>query len=261
MPDKMPWPGRDECLAALREGDGAGVRVAVLDTGVDLENECFAGLRFGGAWEAKADAHGVSVIEVETGDPVGHGTGIAGIIHRIAPDAEIISIRVLDVSSRQMRHQVIQAGAELAIRLGAPILNCSFGVPGTGFAVGSYLSWTDLAVRENRIVVGASSNDSAEAPEWPSHLSAVIGVTAADCGDEEIIWREGRAVEVAAAGLRVEVPLPGDGKNLVSGSSFAAARVSGMLARLISCFPGLSPALAREALRHAGSGERRGPQA
>jgi hypothetical protein len=88
----------------------------------------------------------------------------------------------------------------------------------------------------------------------------VIGVTAADCAEEEIIWRGGRAVEVAAEGLRVEVPLPGGGTNLVSGSSFAAARVSGMLARLVSCFPGLSPSLARETLRHAGGGERKGSQ-
>lgn len=248
-----PWPSRQDCLDALRQGDGSGARIAILDTGVDGSHRDMEGVRLLSTWGFRCDESGIVENEIPATDPTGHGTAIASIINRIAPRAEIVSIRVLDAESRRHRHEVIRQGAFLAARLGVSILNCSFGVPGTAATIFSYMGWSDEMLRSGKTVVGACSNDSEEMPEWPSHLASAIGVTAGNCHPEEIHFRSGRTIPFAAAGVGIDVPAPGGGRRLVTGSSFAAAHVTGLLARLHSSFPGLSPALAREALVHLSS--------
>lgn len=245
MPPR-PWPTREQALAALHTGTGAGVQVAILDTGVDAAHPWLAGLHLTGSW--KADVHAST--EVAPEDPVGHGTAIAGIIHRLAPAAAVLAIRVLGADQRQQRHEVIRRGAHLAIAHGAAILNCSFGVPGTAYTLPLYKAWTDHAFHAGRLVVAASSNLDPDAPEWPAFFPQVLAVTAAECPPETVGWRDQQPVPLTAAGDGIRVPAPGGGESTVSGSSFAAAHVSGLLARLLSQFPGLSPSLAREALEH-----------
>lgn len=252
MKPKRLWPTWDECLAAIRDGDGAGVRVAVLDTGVDISHQALSSLRLGGSWEVRPEGDGMRVAAVNAGDVAGHGTAVAALIHALAPAAEILSVRVLDAGLRQDRHRAIREGAGFALRSGAQILNCSFGVVGSAFRMPDYLEWVDAAFRQGRIVVGACGNQSPEIAEWPSHLATVVGVTAAALEPETIRWRSDCAVEIEAAGVDAEVPVPGGGMRRVTGSSFATARVSGLLARLVACFPGLTVEFAREAMRHYG---------
>ncbi len=246
MTESRPWPARAECLEALRTGDGSGVRVAVLDTGLDAAHEDFANLVLAGAW--KADA--VTCKAVEAVDPVGHGTGITGIIHRLAPGAELMMVTVLEADQRQRRHETIRAGAGFAMEQGAAILNCSFGVPGTAYTLPLYKDWTDRAFHGGHLVVAASSNENPSFPEWPAFFSQVLGVGAAELPPGELQWCEGHPIPLKAAGAGISAPVPGGGHARMTGSSFAAAHVSGMLARLLSVFPGLSPSMAREALEH-----------
>lgn len=239
------WPARHECLDALRCGTGAGVTVAILDTGIDTRHPDFATVDFQGTWQVTCDGECFQVQEAEPCDLAGHGTSIAGIIHRMAPQARIMSIAVLDPRLRQYRHEAICRAAEHALRKGANLLNCSFGVPGTTHTLPVYRSWTGLAFRQRVPVIAASSALSAE---WPASFEHVIGVAAEPVSPECILHRPHREVAFAAAGSEIPVPVPGGGHRLVSGSSFAAAHVSGLLSRLLSTFPTLSPSLAREAL-------------
>ena len=80
------------------------------------------------------------------------------IIHALAPEAELMSIRVLDFELVQQRHQVFHQAALHAIQMGANILNCSFGSPGSSARLPVYKSWPDKAFLANCHVVAASSN-------------------------------------------------------------------------------------------------------
>lgn len=244
MLKRRPWPAREACLEALRHGDGAGVRIAILDTGLDASHPDFSRLNLAGSWKA-----GVAHCEEKSpADPVGHGTAIAGIIHRLAPRAEILAVTVLDPDQRQQRHEVIRSGVRHAMREGAAVLNCSFGVPGTAYTLPLYKDWTDRAFHDGHLVVAASSNDDPAAPEWPAFFPQVLAVAAGELAPGELEWCEGHPVPWKAAGSGIEVPVPGGGHARVTGSSFAAAHVSGLLARLLSAFPSLSPSMARESL-------------
>ncbi len=246
MVRRRPWPSREACLEALLHGDGTGVKIAVLDTGLDAAHPDFSRLKLAGVWKAGADACHAAA----PADPVGHGTGIAGIIHRLAPRAELMAITVLGADLRQRRHEAIRSGALHAIREGAAVLNCSFGVPGTAYALPFYKDWTDHAFHCGRLVVAASSNDDPSLPEWPAFFPQVLGIAAGELAPEVLEWCEEHPIPLKAAGSGVTVPVPGGGHARVSGSSFAAAHVSGLLARLLSAHPGLSPSMAREALEH-----------
>jgi subtilisin family serine protease len=115
----------DEARQALTSGTGKGVRIAVLDSGIEVDHPGLVGR------ELADDLHVVDSgiqVEVKSGDGTdifGHGTAIAGVIRPIAPDAEIGSIRVLG-ESLASRSVIIREGIRQAIDRDYRILNCSF---------------------------------------------------------------------------------------------------------------------------------------
>jgi hypothetical protein len=78
---------------------------------------------------------------------------------------------------------------------------------------------------------------SPETSEWPAYLSSVLGVDCALSNDTGLRYVPGRMVEFAAADAEVRVPWKDRGHRVMTGSSFAAAWLSGMLARLLSIYP------------------------
>jgi len=165
-------------------------------------------------------------------DVYGHGTALASIIWKLAPAAEIGSFRVLGpyLSARSV---LVARAAERALELGYEVINCSFtcGLPGH---LPLYKSWADRAARLGVSVVAASGSHEEQRPEWPAHLGTVLGV---DCGpgpDSGLGRREGSPVEFLAPGAEVDVAWNQGGRRLMTGSSFAAAHLSGLVARILS---------------------------
>ena len=99
---------------------------------------------------------------------------MAGILREIAPEAEIGSFRVLDMSN-QSQSEMICFGAHLAIERGYHILNCSFGARHKPQVL-MFKDWVDRAYLSGVHVVSACNNEDFRKPEWPGDFGTVITV-------------------------------------------------------------------------------------
>jgi len=242
------WITPDEAAAAVKRGTGRGVRIAVLDSGVDVAHPGLAELQLADDLAIVHEGLALKTVPGEGVDVYGHGTAVAGIIHETAPEASIGSIRVLG-EALASRTAIIMEGARIAIERGYHILNCSLGC-GIPEHVLKYKSWVDDAYLQGIHVVAACNNQDVTRPEWPGFFTSVLTVNmAAEATDGEIFYRPGHLVEFAARGMDVKVFWKNGETKIMSGSSFAAPRVAGILARLLSEYPGIAP-LQAKALFH-----------
>ncbi len=233
--------------AALRTHTGAGVRVAVLDSGIDTSHEALAGLTLRDDIAFERDGSFLRVTD-GTGDSMGHGTAVAWIIRSIAPEAEIGSFRILDADLRS-RTTLVWEAARLAVEKGYHILNCSFGTPGDARFVMPYKEWTDLAYLNGVHIVAACNNHDCTTREWPGWFPTVITVNLASMSPDTWTRRTGSLVEFMAHGHDVRVPWRDGAWRVVTGSSYAAPRLSGSLACLLHACPGISIEEAKILLR------------
>ena len=242
------WITPAEAMAAIRCGRGRGVKIAVLDSGVEASHPALEGLELLDDIAVVEDGMKLKVAAGEGRDLYGHGTAVAGIIRATAPEAEIGSIRVLG-ESLAARTAIILEGARQAIERGYHIINCSLGC-GVPEHVLKYKCWVDEAYLRGVHVVAACNNTDSARPEWPGFFTSVLTVNMARTAtDGELFYKPGHLVEFAARGVDVEVPWSGGGIKKVTGSSFAAPRVTGMLACMLSEAPKITP-LQAKALFH-----------
>jgi subtilisin family serine protease len=237
----LPWITPEDAAQALRKGTGRGVRIAILDSGVEWSHPALAGACRGDDVVLRQE-NGRLVSEDGCGEDVfGHGTAVAGILHALAPEAELGSFRVLD-DSNQARSEIICEGARLALDRGYQVLNCSFGARLRNQVL-LFKEWTDRAYQEHCHVIAACNNDDFRRPEWPGDFTSVITVNMQAGVPEDVLFRHrpGAMVEFAALGVAVRLPWKGGQWVTNTGSSFAAPRVSALLARLLSQHPGLYP--------------------
>lgn len=242
----MSWITLEQARTALAEGDGDGVRIAVLDSGIDAEHPGFVNLELDHDLTIGSRG-GRMQLEKGTGDVFGHGTAVAGILHRCAPKARLGSIRVLG-HFKESRSAVIYEGVKQAARLGYDILQCSFGAPAKASDAAIYQGWVEAAYLRGIHIVAAGSNSGFHAREWPAHFPSVIAVGADRKNRDTLIHTNGSLVEFATSGREPDALWPGGGTREVLGSSFAAPKVAGMLARLLSAYPRLHPLTAKSLL-------------
>lgn len=241
------WPTLEDARHWLHHGTGRGIKVAVLDSGIEAGHSSLARMSLADDLAIDLDGNRLSILPGEGRDTFGHGTAVAGIIHRLAPDAQIGSFRVLGQELRS-RTMIIRAAALLAIERGYHILNCSFGCSREDHVL-FYKDWIDEAYVHGRHIVAACNNQDFTRREWPGHFPTAITVNFCRCSrPEEFQYRRGHLAEFAASGQDVEVAWLGGTFKKVTGSSFAAPHVAGLLARLISNSPELSPLQAKALL-------------
>jgi len=229
---------------------GAGVIVAVVDSGTgphpDLESNLLAGVNlFGGANEPGAP-------DV---DNQGHGTHVAGIIAAaannsigvagVAPEARILPLRVLGPDGRGRSVDVV-AGVRMAADMGARVINLSLGGDQESPALNEAITY---ATDKGSLVVAAAGNDGPTAtPKWPAAFDLTIAVSFVDQqnvpGSRS---QSGAYIDIAAPGVSILSTALGD-YGFSTGSSMAAAYVSGAAALLFAAQPGLSVAQVREIL-------------
>jgi hypothetical protein len=139
---------------------GSGIKVAVLDTGVDTTHPMFAGrLAPSAEWKDFVDNDSNPQ---EAGSPsdraFGHGTGVAGIILQVAPRATILPIRVLNQSGSGNLDAVVQ-GVDWALQRGANVINLSLGSDNNQVSLENVLK---LAASRGVYVVASAGNEARE---------------------------------------------------------------------------------------------------
>lgn len=229
---------------------GAGVRVAVIDSGVDPAHPAVGRLAGAVAIELDADApHGVRVVPAE-GDMFGHGTACAGVIRSIAPDAELYSVRVLGRNLKG-RGSAFAGGLRWAIEQGMHVVNMSLSTRKRDYFA-LFHELADEAYFRNIMLVCAV--DNVQGPTYPSQYSSVFSVAAHSRDDPfGFDYNPSPPAEFGAPGIDVEVAWL-DGSTLrATGNSFAAPHIAGLLARIRSKHRELTPFQAKTVL-HALAG-------
>ena len=262
MTPRPDWITPREAGEAMRTGTGRGIKIAVLDTGIELSHPALSRVRLVDDIAFEISSSGTVRRVPGLGlDESGHGTAMAGAILAAAPEAQIGSFRVLD-RNFSGKFAIIREAATLAIESGYHILNCSFGARAEDRTIGHFKPWVDLAYRRGVHVVSACNNQSFRDPEWPGNFPTVIAVNMAraDIGELHFRWDDppahaaGHLVEFSARGIEVEVPWTGGASAVRSGSSYASAHVAGMLSRLLSVYPALKPMVALSLLQETARG-------
>jgi hypothetical protein len=228
---------------AHRVASGAGVLVAVIDSGIDASHAEIVG--------AIADQYDAVA---PTGPPHRHGTGIAGVIvaHSritgVAPEASILAIRAFGGAeeSAEATTLSIVRGIDWAIARGARIINMSFAGPhDPGIEQG-----LSAARQRGAVLVAAAGNAGPKSPPlYPAADKNVIAVTATDAQNQLLpAANRGPHIALAAPGVDILVPAPGQTYALSTGTSVAAAHVSGLVALLLELRPELTPDRVRQIL-------------
>ncbi len=232
---------------------GRGVRVAVVDSGIEASHPALGGCVRGGV-AVEYDERAESRARVEPDQPPrdlsGHATACAGIIHAIAPEAELYSVRVL---GRDMRGKAYQfaGGLRWAIDNGMRVINLSLSTSREEY-YGLFHRLADDAYFKNVILVSAVNN--IPAASYPSLYSSVISVAAhpevaaypevaAHAGQDPFTYyyNPSPPVEFGAPGIDVEVAWLDGQYGVVTGNSFAAPHIAGLAALILARHPDLTP--------------------
>jgi len=224
---------------------GKGVSVAVIDSGIDANHPDLLG-KIKESVEARKDNTRVVFDASDTGDSAGHGTACAGIISRIAPDAEFYSVKVLGAGGLGDGHAFL-AGLEYAIKNSYKLINLSLGTTKPHFFAPLH-DLLDRAYQAGCIVVAAANN--LPQPSFPSVFSSsLISVSkSADTDPFHFGFRYGEIIELTAPGVNVRTAwLNGSHKSL-TGNSFACPHIVGIIALLLEANPNLTPFQVKSAL-------------
>ncbi len=232
---------------AHQRSTGLGTKIAVLDTGIDGTHPQLAGSLFGAGYSVVGDASpNVEVTDSidsdgdgSTSEMFGHGTFVAGLLTLVAPDAKLISVRVLDDDGHGDLYRIAKA-MYWAIDADVDVINMSLGSTYNSQAV------EDASIAASIVgivVVGAAGNSNTDDPrEYPACTSAAIGVAATDESDLKASFSNYDA--------KIDLSAPGDSKTLpgfpfvydpaksiistVPGGGFAAWKGSSMATAIVS---------------------------
>ena len=226
---------------------GGGTLIAVIDSGVDYTHPDLRGSvveAFSGVTAAAAnDPHGTEI----SGIIAAHG-----IVRGVAPEANLLDVRVF-ASDRGRPSTAttfnIVRGIDWALSKHARVLNMSFAGPSDALLEASIKA----AAANGAITVAAAGNGGPRAaPAYPAAYPGVIAVTAIDVADHPYtLANRGNYISIAAPGVDVLAPSGNHAHQIVSGTSYAAAHVSGIVALMVERYPTLDAEAARLALTAA----------
>jgi subtilisin family serine protease len=251
-PQASSWPLGDARSWAWGGASGAGVRVCVLDSGVDATHPMVGSIE-GSVAVATGEDGELTVVEDDEGDAYGHGTACAAIIRKLASDCEIHSVRVLG-GELTGTGPVLLRGLRWAIEKRFDVINLSLSTTKSKFAP-ELRELTDRAYFGGSIIVASAHNMPVESFPW--RFSSVVSVGSHAGNDPlEYYVHPDPPVEFVAPGVNLELAWLGGSTIRATGNSFAAPHMSGIAALVLSKHGRLRPFELKTALRAAGNNVR-----
>ena len=230
-------PARVDRKWALEGATGKGVRVCILDSGVDADHPKVG--EVASAVSILLDEEGEARAELDTEpDSCGHGTACAGVVRDLAPEAEIHSVRVLG-NGLKGSGDILVAGLRYAVEQGFDVINMSLSTTKREF--GDVLhDLADTAYFKRTLIVASAHNMPVESFPW--RFSSVVSVGSHEEGDSLVFYANPNPpVEFYARGVDVDIAWVGGAKIKATGNSFATPAISGIAALVLSKHPGLTP--------------------
>jgi subtilisin family serine protease len=232
---EQPWGvQRVNAAAAWPNTMGVGVKVAVIDTGIDFEHPELSAAMAGGF-------NAVDVDKPEAfKDDQGHGTHVAGTIAAardgmgvvgVAPQAKLYAVKVLDAEGNGTFSSVI-AGIEWCVKNGIQVANMSLGASEGSQALSEAVA---AAAEAGLVIVAAAGNDYGGAVSFPGAYPQVITVSSSDKKDRLSVFSSvGPEVDVIAPGSDVKSSRMGGGFVELSGTSMATPHAAGLAALAVA---------------------------
>lgn len=220
---------------------GRGVRVAIVDSGIEADHPAVGGQMRGGiivSYDGRTKTKVRIEDDAEKRDLFGHGTACAGIIHTLAPEAELYSVRVLgrDLTGRALQ---FAGGLRWAIENGMQVINLSLSTSREEY-FGLFHELADAAYFKNLMLVSAANN--LPSPSYPSLYSSVVSVAAHEGQDPFMFYyNPAPPVEFGAPGIDVQVAWQNKTTIVTTGNSFAAPHIAGIVTLIRSKHPQLTP--------------------
>jgi subtilisin len=217
--------------------DGSGIRVCVIDSGVEGTHPMIGGLERSVTVVEEAPGE-TGVVDNPAVDEAGHGTACAGIIRSIAPGSSISSVRVL-TNGKGGTGAALLAGLDWAIAEGFDVINLSLATTQSRFVAALHELADRAYFRRNMIVVSAHNRP---VHSYPWTFASVISVASHDLDDPmTFYYNPSPPVEFHARGVQVPVAWPGGRTIRSTGNSFAAPHITAICALILSKHSWLTP--------------------
>jgi subtilisin family serine protease len=232
---------------------GRGVKVAIVDSGVDATHRDVGGVD--GYVAVEEGAEGLVFDTQPHEDLFGHGTACAGIIRSFAPECELYSVRVLG-RALLGRGAVFVAGLRWAVENGMHVVNLSLATSKREF-FGVLHELADQAYFRNVMLVTSANNMPVRS--FPAVFSSVFSVASHDVSDPyRFYYNPEPPVEFGAHGVDVRVAWTEGGWITSTGNSFATPHISGLVTKILGKHPGLTPFQMKAILRARAANVARG---
>ena len=216
---------------------GAGITVAIIDSGLERDHPALRGRVVESVAVEMVDGE-ATVVPDDAGDLFGHGTACGGIILGLAPEVDLVSVRVLGADLRG-KGTAFLAGLEWAVERGIQVANLSLSSKSAALFP-AFHEVVDEAYFHGTALVSAANNVTGAS--YPSLFSSVFSVAAHAVTDPwRIYYNPSPPVEFGAWGVDVPIAWKDGGSTVATGNSFAAPHIAGIVALILSKHPGLSP--------------------
>ena len=249
------WPERVTPEWAWGGSTGKGVRVCILDSGVEPDHPLVGPIE-GAVAVSLGDGDEPVVEEDSEGDLCGHGTACAGIVRQLAPECSLHSVRVLGAGYTGSG-PVLLAGLRWAVGQGFHVINMSLSTTKRQFATVLH-ELADSAYFKRTVLVASAHNMPVESYPW--RFSSVISVGSHEEPDAlAFYFNPTPPVEFFARGVNVEIAWMGGSRIRATGNSFATPHIAGIAALVLGKHPELTPFQLKSVLSLTALNSRGGP--